>query len=219
MIILLAFLLGRIRITPLTTGQWLLLGLGLSQVNVIFGAIVVGWLFLLGIRKHKGPAIVYESSFNLLQIVIVATTICACISLIYAVQKGLLGDPDMQIGGNGSFGRSLHWYQDRNSRILPQAWVLSVPLLVYRVIMLAWALWLALALLKWLSWGWGCFSDGGTWRKKVQQPEEHAESTESREKIRKSQVLPRLRLNRQKKVLLIQSMKKFMLKKNPGSHD
>jgi hypothetical protein len=181
-IIMLAFLLGRIRITPLTTGQWILLGLGLSQVHVIFGAIVVGWLFLLGLRKQKGPAIVYESSFNLLQMVIVAVTVCACISLIYAVQKGLLGDPDMQIGGNGSFGRSLHWYQDRNSRILPQAWVLSVPLPVYRVIMLAWALWLALALLKWLSWGWSCFSDGGTWRKKVQPPEQQAKGSETETK-------------------------------------
>jgi hypothetical protein len=181
-IILLAFLLGRIRLTPLTTGQWLLLGLGLSQVNVVLGALVVGWLFMLGIRKDKGPTIVYESSFNLFQMVIVATTFCAGISLIYAVQKGLLGDPDMQIGGNSSFGRSLHWYQDRNSRILPQAWVLSVPLLVYRVIMLAWALWLAFSLLKWLSWGWGCFSDGGTWRKKVHQPQEHVESPEAERK-------------------------------------
>jgi hypothetical protein len=173
-IVLLAILLGRIRLTPLTTGQWLLLGMGLSQVNMILGSIVVGWLFILGIRKKKGPAIVYDSSFNLLQIVLVVTTICACISLIYAVQQGLLGDPDMQIGGNGSYGHSLHWYQDRNDRILPQAWVLSVPLLVYRIIMLAWALWLALALLRWLSWGWGCFSDGETWRKKIQQPEVHA---------------------------------------------
>jgi len=34
---------------------------------------------------------------------------------------------------------------------------------VYRVAMLAWALWLALALLRWLRWGWTCFSEGGLW--------------------------------------------------------
>jgi hypothetical protein len=33
--------------------------------------------------------------------------------------------------------------------------------------MLAWALWLASALLNWLKWGWGCFSSNGLWRKKV----------------------------------------------------
>jgi len=39
-----------------------------------------------------------------------------------------------------------------------------LPLMAYRVAMLLWALWLASALLKWLSWGWTCFSEGGLWR-------------------------------------------------------
>ncbi len=30
--------------------------------------------------------------------------------------------------------------------------------------MLAWALWLAFAMLRWLRWGWGCFSHNGLWR-------------------------------------------------------
>jgi hypothetical protein len=42
--------------------------------------------------------------------------------------------------------------------------VLSVPIGVYRFLMLAWALWLAIALLKWLPWGWECFSSGGIWK-------------------------------------------------------
>jgi hypothetical protein len=42
--------------------------------------------------------------------------------------------------------------------------VLSVPLLVYRLLMLAWALWIAQALLGWLRWAWDCFSAGGYWR-------------------------------------------------------
>jgi hypothetical protein len=36
--------------------------------------------------------------------------------------------------------------------------------MVYRLGMLLWALWLASALLGWLNWGWGCFSEGGLWR-------------------------------------------------------
>jgi hypothetical protein len=42
--------------------------------------------------------------------------------------------------------------------------VLSVPLLVYRLAMLAWALWIAQALVGWLRWGWRCFSAGELWR-------------------------------------------------------
>jgi membrane protein YdbS with pleckstrin-like domain len=43
----------------------------------------------------------------------------------------------------------------------------SVPLLVYRLLMLAWALWLAYSLLKWLRWAWECYGDHGYWRKLV----------------------------------------------------
>jgi hypothetical protein len=164
---LLSLLLGRIRITPLSTVQWFLLGIGLSQVNILFGTIVVGWLFLLGLRKAKGPSLSSNSCFNLLQVSLIVATIFACISLLYAVQKGLLGHPDMQIGGNGSFGRSLTWYQDRNASALPRAWVISLPLYVYRGMMLAWALWLAFSLIRWLSWAWTCFIEGGTWRKRI----------------------------------------------------
>jgi len=30
--------------------------------------------------------------------------------------------------------------------------------------MLLWALWLAFSLLRWLRWGWACFSESGIWR-------------------------------------------------------
>ena len=35
-----------------------------------------------------------------------------------------------------------------------------------KLAILAWALWLAFALLKWLRWGWDCFSAGGLWKPK-----------------------------------------------------
>jgi len=38
-------------------------------------------------------------------------------------------------------------------------------LFVYRLAMLAWALWLAFALIRWLRRGWECFSTNGLWRK------------------------------------------------------
>ena len=47
---------------------------------------------------------------------------------------------------------------------LATAWVLSVPLLVYRLLMLLWSLWLAFALLRWLKWGWQAYSTHGLWR-------------------------------------------------------
>jgi len=164
-IILIALLLGRIRFTPLTTLQWLLLSLGLSQIAPPFAAVVVAWLLLLGLRKTKGQDIVGVTLFNLVQILLVILTMAALASLFVAIQQGLLGNPDMQIGGNGSSGHLLRWYQDRSDPLLPAVWAFSVPLLVYRLSMLFWALWLAISLLKWLRWGWDCFSDTVMWRK------------------------------------------------------
>jgi hypothetical protein len=36
--------------------------------------------------------------------------------------------------------------------------------------MLAWALWLAQALLGWLRWGWERFGEGGFWRQGEKKP-------------------------------------------------
>jgi hypothetical protein len=90
--------------------------------------------------------------------------------LFWAIQQGLLGAPEMQIAGNSSWARELRWYQDRTGELLPIPWVLSVPLLVYRLAMLAWALWLALALLRWLRWAWESFTTGGGWRRRSPHP-------------------------------------------------
>jgi hypothetical protein len=43
-------------------------------------------------------------------------------------------------------------------------------MLVYRIAMLAWALWVALALLRWLRWGWEAFTTEGLWRKLQRTP-------------------------------------------------
>ncbi len=88
----------------------------------------------------------------------------ALVYLFVAVEQGLLGYPDMQVSGNLSNAYDLKWYQDRAEEVLPTAWVVSVPLLVYRVLMLLWSLWLAFALLGWLKWGWQAFSTHGLWR-------------------------------------------------------
>ncbi len=164
-IIIIALLLGRIPFTPLNTLQWLLLSLGLSQVPSPVAAIVVAWLLLLGLRKKRGSEIRSITTFNTMQVLLVLLSFAAMGALFFTIQQGLLGHPDMQIGGNGSFQHTLRWYQDRSSSLLPSAWVISVPLLVYRISMLIWALWLAISLLHWLRWGWGCFTDTALWKK------------------------------------------------------
>jgi hypothetical protein len=81
------------------------------------------------------------------------------------VQVGLLGYPDMMVLGNGSDASNLRWYQDRYADQPEAAWVLSVPVLAYRLLMLLWALWLAASVLKWVRWAWDSASSGGLWQR------------------------------------------------------
>ena len=186
-ILLVAFVLGRINLTPLKSFHWILLGLGLSQTGLEVSLMVVAWLLLLGLRQKQGEK-VKGGLFNLMQIGLAGLSLAALAILFFAVQNGLLGHPDMAISGNGSSSYLLKWYQDRSSEILHRAWVFSLPILLYRLIMLAWALWLAFSLLKWLRWGWECFSQGLLWRKvEVKLPRRRVkkgskETTEGRRK-------------------------------------
>jgi hypothetical protein len=164
-LIIVSFGLGKIHLTPLKNWQWFLLLIGLSQVPMDAAFIVVGWLIVLGWRVNL--AIEQPRYFNLLQVGIGVLTLVSLGVLFSAVAQGLLSSPDMQITGNHSTAYLLNWYQDRSVSTLPSATVISLPLIVYRLLMLAWALWLASALLNWLKWGWGCFSSNGLWRKKV----------------------------------------------------
>jgi hypothetical protein len=163
-ILLVAVALGRVRLTPLKTRHWILLGIGLSQVDIGTAFVVVGWLLTLGYREKHGGRIDNNDAFDAVQVILAILTFVAFLALFHAIQRGLLGHPDMQIAGNGSNAYTLKWYQDRSWSILPQSWVVSVPLMVYRLAMLAWALWIAFALIKWLRWGWDCFSKDGLWR-------------------------------------------------------
>ena len=162
-VVLISFALGRIKFTPLKSYHWLLLGIGLSPVSIEGAVLVIAWLLALGWRKNLNPDI-DKKIFNLVQIGLIILTFLALITLVYAISRGLLGYPDMQIIGNGSNNHLLRWYQDRSSSVLPHAWVISIPMIFYRLAMLAWALWLAFALLRWLRWGWENFSTHGYWR-------------------------------------------------------
>jgi hypothetical protein len=155
--------LGRVPGTPLYALQWFLLGIGLTQVPIWMSGVVAGWLLALAWRRRHGAALP-PLAFDAVQAGLAAWSAFALVTLFWAIRQGLLGEPAMQIAGNESNAYALRWFQDRSEGATPAASVLSVPTWVYRVAMLAWALWLARALLGWLRWGFESWSAGGTWR-------------------------------------------------------
>jgi len=162
-LIIIAIILGRIPLTPLSMLQWFLLGIGLSQVSLFMATFIVIWLMSLGARDKVKPEL-EAGIFNVMQVGLALITIVSLLFLLFAVQQGLLGSPDMHITGNNSYATQLNWYQDRVNEQLPQVTVISVPMYIYRILMLAWALWLAFSLLGWLRWGWNCASQHGLWK-------------------------------------------------------
>src|SRR5207237_7297397 len=112
--------------------------------------------------------------FNLRQLGLALFTFVALIAVLGSVQKGLLGTPNMHLTGNGSVPTALHWFHDRSDDAMPHAYAISVPMWVYKALMLAWALWPASALVRWLRWGFAAYSTGGYWRTKPKPPQAEA---------------------------------------------
>jgi hypothetical protein len=162
-VLVVAWAIARTRRTPLELWQLILLGLGFSTFSWIAPVVVVAWLAAIDWRMRAEPP-KSVAAFDLVQIGIAALTVLALVCLLAAIPQGLLGSPDMQVAGNGSYGQSLRWFADRSNGASPTAGAITVPLWVYKVLMLAWALWLANAVVGWLRYGFAAWTRGGYWR-------------------------------------------------------
>jgi hypothetical protein len=162
-LVLVGAALGSTRLTPLRALHWALLGIGLAQTSIPAAAVVAGCLLALGWRQRRDAPITRAWVYDLGQIALVIWVGVAAAVLLAAVEQGLVAQPDMRVAGNGSSSELLRWFSDRTTGPLAQPWVVSAPLLVYRLVMLAWSLWLALAVIRWARWIWGCFSTRGLW--------------------------------------------------------
>jgi hypothetical protein len=159
-LVLLAGLLSRIPWTPLGFRHWLLLGLGFSTFNWPVLGLVVLWLVAVGARDRWRISTAWWQ-YNALQGVLVVVTLLALFAIVLNLQAGLLGTPDMSVAGNGSRGNLLKWFADRAEARTPGAMAWSLPLWVYKLLILAWALWLSLALIRWVPWTWQVLARDG----------------------------------------------------------
>lgn len=169
-----AFVLGRLPLSPLRTHEWLLLGFGLSTFAWPVIALFAVWAFAMSWRGRaesalaSQPALAGEPAlpsqrFNAMQVGLALLTLAAIGALVMSIPIGLLGSPDMQIASPVEFG-AFAWFADRTDGLTPPAGAVSLSLWWYKAAMLAWALWLSFALLRWLPWAWRAYSRGGYWR-------------------------------------------------------
>ncbi len=162
--VLAAWVLARQSISPLRFHQWLLLGLGFATASWLALTVVVVWILAIEARRRFSADDVSWWRFDLVQLLCVGLTVAALGCLVYAVPVGLLGSPDMRVAGNSSTPSELRWFADRTASVLPAAGALTLPLFVFRLAMLGWALWLAMAVVGWLRRAYLAFTAGATWR-------------------------------------------------------
>ena len=174
---------------------WLILALGVAPVSLWALAVLAGWFGVLEARRRWGglsaarppegarsageaegaPVTGRRWLHIVVQLLLVLWTLFAIAALLNVLRTGLLGYPNLLVAGPGSNSHELNWLSDRFTDHTASAWVVSAPVWAYRVLMLGWALWLAASLLKWVTWAWRCFSEGGAWPEKavvVTRPEE-----------------------------------------------
>jgi len=166
-LLVVALALGRLPASPLASGQWVLLGLGLSVLPALAALVVAVFVLALAERGRRHPQGTW--SFDALQVLLAAWALVSLGLLYVAIHQGLLFRPDMQVAGAGSTDTELRWYADRVTGDTPAAGVLSLPLWLYRVAMLLWALWLAASLVRAVGPAWRAFSEGGVWRPILKQ--------------------------------------------------
>lgn len=159
---LIAYGLGRTQLTPLKSYEWILLSLGICTLSMWTFIFVAAWLLALS-QRGKLSSIGKRWQFKFLQLGLFAFSIAALIALVATLPNGLLSSPDMHIVGNNSYNSNFYWYQDHSEATFPTAWVISLPLWCYKMVILLWALWLAASLMKWLRWGWEQLSYRGLW--------------------------------------------------------
>jgi len=161
-VVLVALALGRWTSSPLATGHWVLLGLGLTQTSPVAAALVAGLPLVLAWRARRSAK--SWLAFDLAQVGLLVWVVVALGCLYSAVETGLLLRPAMQVAGNGSTDTVLRWFADRAQTALPRVSVVSLPVWIYRGLMLAWSLWLAAGLVRGATWTFHAFTQGGAWR-------------------------------------------------------
>jgi hypothetical protein len=158
--------LTRTRLTPLRAHHWLLLwlGLALAQSDWVPMLVVPVCLLALGWRARREPNQARPMLYNVGQVVLGLLLVGALAVVANAVDFGLWRIPDMGISGNHATGGQLIWYQDRAGQVLAQPTVVSLPISMYRLLVVGWTLWLGFSAIRWASWVWTCLHGHGLWR-------------------------------------------------------
>lgn len=125
--------------------------------------VVIAVLALQG-RERVEAQNLRPWAFNLLQLVLGILALFFLVAMIAGVKRGLLGVPDMMVAGGGSSNWQWIWYQDRQGMDYISAGMVSLPMWIWKGLMLVWSFWIASRMIVWGKLAWAAASRGGMWR-------------------------------------------------------
>jgi hypothetical protein len=152
----------------LRTAVLLVLGFSTFPGTVIWLAMLVGWVSWVAWRERHDLTGWSAGRFNLGQLALAGFTALTVLGVMIAIGMGLLGaQPDMMLRAPPGL-EVLTWVVS----VVPAgpvdgATVISVPLWIYQVALLAWALWFANWLVRAVRRALNAWLAGGYWRGKA----------------------------------------------------
>ncbi|AVP98514.1 hypothetical protein C7S18_15555 [Ahniella affigens] len=161
--LLLAYALSRLARTSIKLHEWILLGVGFSTVSWFALFVFAAWLYAIDWRKRLQPA-GWFWKFDLIQLGLLMLTLFAVIALFAALNTGLIGQPDLHVISRGYGANDLKWFADLSDTLLPQGYAWTLPIWLYRTLMLAWALWMSWSLVRWGKAAMAAFLHEGAWQ-------------------------------------------------------
>jgi len=162
-----AWVLGRYQpgnVFRLRYWEWLALLAPLCALQAWQALLVVIAVLAMQGRERIEAQSMRPWAFNLVQLVLGILALLFLVSMIAGVKTGLLGVPDMMVSGGGSSNWQWMWYQDRQGLEYVSAGMVSLPMWIWKGLMLIWSFWIASRVIVWGKLAWTAFSRGGLWR-------------------------------------------------------
>lgn len=153
-VILAAAVISKVPGFALSTRDAVILAAGASLVDLKVLVFVGIWFFAIWLKSRTKEEIARPWLYRLGQVVLCGVTLLVLYFLVRTIVAALTNDPNMYIVGSNYTNGWFTWFSDEVSGALPSPWILSVPLWVYLVLILAWVMWLVFTLLQWMRAWW-----------------------------------------------------------------
>lgn len=147
-IFLFCFGLAKLGLVPLSLSGAAVLSFGLTVLPVAAFSFPLIWMALIHSTSLRDRLVKVVPRWAFLTI-LSFLTIMMVLSFYAVVETLLVDTPPMLVAGNGSTQASLRWFNDKVAADLPQPYIVSVPLWLWRIAALGWSTWLVIRLVGW----------------------------------------------------------------------